>query len=75
MVAKRAVPKLEEIRLNRELADISGQIREASQKKIVVLEADLTQERSVSVPIVRINLKVRYWASLMTSKAKVSQLG
>lgn len=33
MVAKRAVPKLEEIRLNRELSTISGQIREASQEK------------------------------------------
>jgi adhesin transport system membrane fusion protein len=33
MVIKRAVPKLEEIRLNRELATISGQIREATQEK------------------------------------------
>ena len=33
MVAKRAVPKLEEIRLNRELTTISGQIREASEEK------------------------------------------
>lgn len=33
MVAKRAVPKLEEIRLNRELSTISGQIREASEEK------------------------------------------
>lgn len=33
MVRKKAVPKLEEIRLNRELSNISGQIREASQKK------------------------------------------
>ncbi|HPF78626.1 MAG TPA: HlyD family type I secretion periplasmic adaptor subunit [Alphaproteobacteria bacterium] len=40
MVAKKAVPKLEEIRLNRELADISGQIREASEKK-GGLEAEL----------------------------------
>lgn len=31
MVKKRAVPQLEEIRLTRELNDISGQIREASQ--------------------------------------------
>lgn len=40
MVAKKAVPKLEEIRLNRELSDISGQIREASQEKNG-LEAEL----------------------------------
>lgn len=33
MVRKKAVPKLEEIRLNRELSNISGQIREASEKK------------------------------------------
>lgn len=33
MVAKRAVPQLEEIRLNRQIADIVGQVREASQKK------------------------------------------
>ena len=40
MVAKRAVPKLEEIRLTRELSNISGQIREASEQK-TGLEADL----------------------------------
>ena len=40
MVKKKAVPKLEEIRLNRELSNISGQIREASEKKGGV-EADL----------------------------------
>ena len=33
LVAKRAVPKLEEIRLNREIADISGQINAQSQKQ------------------------------------------
>lgn len=33
MVKRRAVPKLEEIRLDRELANISGQIREATQEK------------------------------------------
>ncbi len=33
MVRKRAVPKLEEIRLNRELSDISGQINAESQRK------------------------------------------
>lgn len=40
MVAKRAVPKLEEIRLNREISNVSGQIREATQKKSG-LEAEL----------------------------------
>ncbi len=40
MVAKKAVPELEEIRLNRELANISGQISEASQQKNG-LEAEL----------------------------------
>lgn len=40
MVKKRAVPQLEEIRLTRELNDISGQIREASQKRSG-LEAEL----------------------------------
>lgn len=34
MVKKKAVPKLEEIRLNREYSNLSGQIREASEKKI-----------------------------------------
>ncbi len=33
MVRKKAIPKLEEIRLNRELVNISGQIRESSEKK------------------------------------------
>ena len=33
MVAKKAVPQLEEIRLNREIANVSGQMREATQKK------------------------------------------
>jgi adhesin transport system membrane fusion protein len=42
MVAKRAVPKLEEIRLNRELSTISGQIREASEEKSG-LQAELRQ--------------------------------
>ena len=40
MVAKKAVPKLEEIRLNRELSNISGQIRESSEKRSG-LEAEL----------------------------------
>lgn len=40
MVAKRAVPQLEEIRLTRELNDISGQIREAQQRQNG-LDADL----------------------------------
>jgi len=33
MVQQKAVPKLEEIRLTRELNDISGQIREASERR------------------------------------------
>lgn len=33
MVAKRAVPKLEELRLERELSDIAGQINESAQRK------------------------------------------
>lgn len=33
MVKRRAVPKLEEIRLNRELSDISGQINAESQRR------------------------------------------
>ncbi|GJL86107.1 MAG: HlyD family type I secretion periplasmic adaptor subunit [Micavibrio sp.] len=40
MVKKRAVPKLEEIRLQRELNDVSGQINAQSQRK-TGLEADL----------------------------------
>ncbi|HBR68639.1 MAG TPA: HlyD family type I secretion periplasmic adaptor subunit [Rhodospirillaceae bacterium] len=40
MVKKRAVPKLEEIRLERELNDVSGQINAQSQKK-AGLEAEL----------------------------------
>lgn len=44
MVKKRAVPQLEEIRLTRELNDISGQIREASQKRSG-LEAELRAAR------------------------------
>ena len=39
MVAQRAVPQIEEIRLNREISNIAGQIREAGQKKSG-LEAD-----------------------------------
>ena len=33
MVAKRAIPKLEQMRLERELNDIAGKIREASQER------------------------------------------
>lgn len=40
MVAKRAVPKLEEIRLNREIGDIGGQINAESQRKLS-LQAEL----------------------------------
>lgn len=40
MVAKRAVPKLEQIRLEREVSDAQGQINARSQEKIG-LEADL----------------------------------
>lgn len=45
MVLKKAVPKLEEIRLNRELSNISGQIRESSEKK-KGLEAELRRAQS-----------------------------
>jgi adhesin transport system membrane fusion protein len=44
MVAKKAVPKLEEIRLNRELANLSGQIREASEERRG-LEAELSRTK------------------------------
>lgn len=42
MVAKKAMPKIEEIRINRELSDISGDIREAAERKRG-LEAELRQ--------------------------------
>lgn len=44
MVEQRAVPKLDEIRLSRDLNDISGQINEASQEQSG-LEADLRTAR------------------------------
>lgn len=44
MVAQKAVPKLEEIRLSRELNDVQGQLR-ANQEKIVGLEADLSSAK------------------------------
>lgn len=44
MVAQKAVPKLEEIRLTRELNDMQGQLK-ANQEKIVGLEADLNSAR------------------------------
>lgn len=44
MVAQRAVPKLEELRLSRELNDIQGQLR-ANQEKITGLEAELKSAR------------------------------
>lgn len=40
MVAQRAVPKVEEIRLQRELGDVQGQLR-ANQEKATGLEAEL----------------------------------
>ena len=40
MVAKRAVPEIEAIRLRREISDVSGQMRESSQRKSG-LDADL----------------------------------
>jgi len=44
MVAQRAVPKLEEIRLQRELSDVQGQLR-ANQEKSVGLSADLNSAK------------------------------
>lgn len=44
MVAQKAVPKIEELRLQRELSDIRGQLR-ANQEKSVGLEADLKSAR------------------------------
>jgi len=44
MVEQRAVPKLDEIRLSRDLNDLSGQINEASQEQSG-LEADLRTAR------------------------------
>lgn len=44
MVAQKAVPKLEELRLSRELNDIQGQLR-ASKEKLPGLEADLNAAR------------------------------
>ncbi len=44
MVKQRAVPKLEEIRLNREINDLSGQISESKQKQNG-LEAELSAAR------------------------------
>ncbi len=41
MVKKRAVPKLEEIRLNRELSDVSGQIN-AENQRLSSLQAELS---------------------------------
>lgn len=41
MVKKRAMPKLEEIRLNREINDLTGQINANSQRKIA-LQAELS---------------------------------
>ena len=40
MVAKRAVPKLEEIRLQRQATDLSGQLK-TNEEKLVGLEAEL----------------------------------
>lgn len=49
MVAKRAVPKLEEIRLQRELSDISGQMNEsAERKKSLEAELKVTQTERAS---------------------------
>lgn len=45
MVAQRAVPKLDQIRLERELADISGQINTKAQEK-KGLEADLSAAKN-----------------------------
>ncbi len=44
MVEQKAVPKLEELRLQRELSDLQGQLR-ANQEKSVGLTADLTAAR------------------------------
>lgn len=45
MVAQRAVPKLDEIRLNREVNDLSGQINEAAEER-QGLQADLSAARN-----------------------------
>ena len=41
LVAKRAVPKLEQMRLEREIQDLNGQVRESKERK-VGLQAELT---------------------------------
>lgn len=45
MVEQRAVPKLDEIRLNREVNDLSGQINEAAEER-QGLQADLSAARN-----------------------------
>ncbi|MCB9991874.1 MAG: HlyD family type I secretion periplasmic adaptor subunit [Rhodospirillales bacterium] len=44
MVKQRAVPKLEEIRLQREVSDLSGQLK-ANEEKLVGLEAELSASK------------------------------
>lgn len=44
MVAQKALPKLEEIRLQRELSDVQGQLK-ANQEKSVGLQADLASAK------------------------------
>ncbi len=44
MVAQRAVPKLEEIRLQREVSDLSGQLK-ANEEKLVGLQAELSASK------------------------------
>ncbi len=55
MVAKRAVPKLEEIRLQRQVGDISGQINANSQKKksLEAVLSSVKNERKSQVNVFR----------------------
>lgn len=49
LVAKRAVPKLEEMRLSREIADMTGQINAQSQKrKALQAELDVSKKERAS---------------------------
>lgn len=73
MVAKKAVPKLEEIRLNREISDLSGQIREATQKKSG-LQADLSRAQKEREDR-EDKFKSQVLGELNDVESKVSQLG
>ncbi|MEZ5902234.1 MAG: hypothetical protein R3D88_02860 [Alphaproteobacteria bacterium] len=72
MVAKKAIPELEEIRLNHELANIWPELVKLANKKTVLRQNCAVQRKRTGRS--KINLKARFLGELNDIEAQISQL-